>query len=341
MIEISRHIESLLLEHECVIVPDFGGFVTHHVPARFVEEEQLFLPPSRSVGFNAQLRMNDGVLVQSIMLAEDASFPEAVRIVAEMVATIKRELEEKGQYLFAGIGTLTYSLDGHYHFSPNEAGILTPQLYALDSFALPKLLLDVKPAASVVAAVEQQEGKAAPRRYTFSVRREWFNYGVAAAVAVVAYFAWATPVPERLTASNEKAAAFTQELFRPTPHELLSATPTSVAPAEAVVNTTPAAAPAAPSPSQAKETKQAVKAPVVEPQESYTLVLASAITAPNAAVYVEKLQEAGYKDARVWKHRKMVRVVYGNYATAAAAQQALRELREQPEFEQAWTMQLP
>lgn len=42
MIELSRHIESLMLKHDCVIVPGLGGFVTQYVPARRVDDEQLF-----------------------------------------------------------------------------------------------------------------------------------------------------------------------------------------------------------------------------------------------------------------------------------------------------------
>lgn len=42
MIELSRHIESLMLKHDCVIVPGLGGFITQYVPARRVEGEQLF-----------------------------------------------------------------------------------------------------------------------------------------------------------------------------------------------------------------------------------------------------------------------------------------------------------
>ena len=49
MIELSRHIESLMLKHDCVIVPGLGGFVTQYVPARRVEGEQLFLPPCHQI----------------------------------------------------------------------------------------------------------------------------------------------------------------------------------------------------------------------------------------------------------------------------------------------------
>ena len=79
MFELTKHIESLLLKNDCVIVPHLGGFVTHYMPARWVKEENLFLPPYRSVAFNAQLTVNDGLLVQSYMQANDSSYPDTLK----------------------------------------------------------------------------------------------------------------------------------------------------------------------------------------------------------------------------------------------------------------------
>ena len=80
MIELAQHIEALLLENDCVIVPGFGGFVAHYAPATHVKEENLFLPPTRTIGFNPQLKLNDGVLVQSYMSAYDTSFADATPV---------------------------------------------------------------------------------------------------------------------------------------------------------------------------------------------------------------------------------------------------------------------
>ena len=66
MIELAQHIETLLLENDCVIVPGFGGFVAHYSPATRVKEENIFLPPTRIIGFNPQLKLNDGVLCNLI-----------------------------------------------------------------------------------------------------------------------------------------------------------------------------------------------------------------------------------------------------------------------------------
>ena len=54
MIELAQHIETLLLENDCVIVPGFGGFVAHYSPATRVKEENIFLPPTRTIGFNPE-----------------------------------------------------------------------------------------------------------------------------------------------------------------------------------------------------------------------------------------------------------------------------------------------
>ena len=42
MIELAQHIEVLLLENDCVIVPGLGGFVAHYTPAMRVAEENTF-----------------------------------------------------------------------------------------------------------------------------------------------------------------------------------------------------------------------------------------------------------------------------------------------------------
>ena len=49
MIELAQHIEALLLENDCVIVPNFGGFVAHYAPATYVKEENLLPVSSVSI----------------------------------------------------------------------------------------------------------------------------------------------------------------------------------------------------------------------------------------------------------------------------------------------------
>ena len=51
MIELAQHIETLLLENDCVIVPGFGGFVRIIRPQPVVKERKIYfyLLPVQSV----------------------------------------------------------------------------------------------------------------------------------------------------------------------------------------------------------------------------------------------------------------------------------------------------
>ena len=77
MIELAKHIEVLLLENDCVIVPGLGGFIAHYCSSKYNKETHEFCPPVRSIGFNPKLVMNDGLLVQSYMQAYNTDFPDA------------------------------------------------------------------------------------------------------------------------------------------------------------------------------------------------------------------------------------------------------------------------
>ena len=54
MIELARHIEILLLENDCVIVPELGGFIAHYQPANYAESDNIKFTPMRTIGFNPQ-----------------------------------------------------------------------------------------------------------------------------------------------------------------------------------------------------------------------------------------------------------------------------------------------
>ena len=139
MIELAQHIETLLLENDCVIVPGFGGFVAHYAPATHIKEENLFLPPTRTIGFNPQLKLNDGVLVQSYMSAYDTSFSDATRIVEKEIKQFIELLHKEGKAQLENIGEIHYNIYGNYEFVPYDYKITTPSLYGLDSFEISEL----------------------------------------------------------------------------------------------------------------------------------------------------------------------------------------------------------
>ena len=145
MIELAQHIEILLLENDCVIVPGLGGFVAHYTPAMRVAEENVFLPPTRIIGFNPQLKMNDGLLVQSYMAVYDTDFSDATRIVEKKKWRIYSLLSmKKVRWICPTLANcVTHSCT--YDFAPYDHKITTPYLYGLDSFEMQELAELKKP----------------------------------------------------------------------------------------------------------------------------------------------------------------------------------------------------
>ena len=231
VIEISRHIEILLLSNDCVIVPGLGGFMAHHIDSRYEEDENIFLPPLRTLGFNPQLKINDSLLAQSYVEAYDISYPEALRRIEDEVNEMTQHINNKGSYELIGIGTLSKNSDGNYIFAPCEAGILTPSLYALSTFEFPQLAIQPKTthvaptvietpvakpvsvakAAPVAAKAAPEEKKSEPEETerpkliqfedsqdddtdALIIKLSWIRNAVAVAAAVIMFILITTPI---------------------------------------------------------------------------------------------------------------------------------------------------
>ena len=139
MIELAKHIEFLLLENDCVILPGFGGFVAHYTEATYEAKNQLFMPPMRTIGFNPLLRLNDGLLTQSVMEVYGTNYGDALKMVTRWVNQLKKQLYEEGSVELSNVGQLRMSIRGTMDFVPFNSRLTTSWLYGLGSFELPEL----------------------------------------------------------------------------------------------------------------------------------------------------------------------------------------------------------
>ena len=201
MIELAQHIEVLLLENDCVIVPGFGGFVAHYAPATHVKEESLFLPPTRTIGFNPQLKLNDGVLVQSYMAVYDTSFADASRIVEKEVNEFISLLHEEGKAHLENIGEIHYNIYGNYEFIPYDYKLTTPSLYGLDSFEMHELAALPQKERVLIPLNPEKEKKT----YEISINRTFLRNAAAMIAAIVLFFAFSTPVENTYVQKNNYA----------------------------------------------------------------------------------------------------------------------------------------
>ena len=366
VIEIERHIEILLLDNDCVIIPGFGGFVTHYINASYNEEDYTFQPPQRTLGFNPQLQINDSLLVQSYVNAYDISYPEALRRIESEVNELREILRSKGEYMLENIGTLAVNNEGSYIFTPIEAGVLSPELYGLEGTTMMRLkdkhydtvastqsinstqpIANTQPSAnSNNASDETSSSDNAPALLDFTdqsdgdraieIKLSWIRNAVAVAAAVIVFFLTATPI------ANSNLDTRDMSQLRSSIATLSMPKDSSVAPAIVAQKDTATIDNAA-AVDSVKQAEAAVQDSIATPQPvapTYCLVLASQVKKSNAEYFVDQLHQKGYTDARVYEHNNIVRVVYGSYATEGEAYQQLNRLNGTKEFAEAWVYKI-
>ncbi len=361
VIEIERHIEILLLDNDCVIVPGLGGFTAHHVEARFDESDDVFLPPLRTLGFNQQLKINDSLLVQSYIEAYDISYPEALRRIEGEVEELRQRLANDGYYEMTDIGVLEMNEDGNIIFTPCEAGILTPELYGLSSFEMQPLMAEesttsasstqvqkpnVEPApitTTVFDQVGQKEETSAndagqdtdtdeDAEKTICIKVSWLrNAGIAAAAALLLFFV-IFPIShsglKNVNIGDFNGTSFFSKLM-PKDSQMNNINISEIK--------------ASAKDSSRQSVKDSVKDSIkgIEPKvksDTFCIVLASCIPQKNAERYVEQLHKKGFDKAYAMVNNKMVRVIYGNYTSETDAYNDLQKIRSKDEFEQAWIL---
>ena len=220
MIELAKHIEVLLLENDCVIVPGLGGFIAHNRQAEFKESNGLFCAPMRTIGFNPQLVMNDGLLVQTYMQAYNTDFPDATRKIEETVSTLKEQLYKTGEANLPNVGTLYYTMNGTYVFEPASEVFFTPYLYGLGNFALTPLKALKRPEETVTIhpfITPRQESAepmvAASYKSHGRTFRRLARHTVGLAAAILLFFLLSIPVENTYMDDASYASLSAESMF--------------------------------------------------------------------------------------------------------------------------------
>ena len=359
MIELAQHIETLLLENDCVIVPGFGGFVAHYSPATRVKEENIFLPPTRTIGFNPQLKLNDGVLVQSYMSAYDTSFADASRIVEKEVNEFIGLLHEEGKAHLDNIGEIHYNIYGIYEFVPYDYKITTPSLYGLDSFEIHELSALQQKEKVLVPTYQEKEKKT----FEISINRAYLRNAAAMIAAIVLFFAFSTPVENTDVQKNNYAQLLPSELFEQIEKQSVAVTPVyvkndaaqqakklsassaSTKTSSAKKHTTDKAKTSKPiAVREVKVVKQetATPAPAVKSQESanhpFHIIVAGGISLKDAEVIANQLKSKGFADAKALNTDGKVRVSISSFNNRDEATKQLLELRKNETYKNAWLL---
>ena len=132
---LSDHIRTLLRDHDCVIIPDFGGLIADYAPARIHPVRHTLAPPAKRVAFNQSLTRNDGLLVDALSARLNLSTAQARQLVREAVVRMQEELDANQRTELSGIGTFRRSAGRGLEFEYSGTDNLLSA-----SFGLPELV---------------------------------------------------------------------------------------------------------------------------------------------------------------------------------------------------------
>lgn len=176
---LATYIKDLLYRYDCVIVPDFGGFITNRISAQIDEQTHTFHPPSKQLGFNHHLTHNDGLLANYVASAENISFEKANQKIVEIVSNWNHQIKFETLVLDQ-VGSLHLNQDNQIVFDPN-----TDINYLMSSFGLASVSSNSieRPVEKVIPLVPAtQERKGVPA---------FIKYAAAAAIALtLGYGSW-------------------------------------------------------------------------------------------------------------------------------------------------------
>lgn len=343
MLRIITHIEHLLLTHDCVILPRFGGFVLQTIPATCLEEERLFRPMRKEIMFNVTLQHTDGLLSASYMRMYGVDYRKAQLMLEEDIEMLLSSLQEDKRVAFGQIGTFSLGEEGQIIFEPGDSGVFHADSYGLKSFHFPVLPLLTEEREEVALLT----GKKKKDVYYIPISRKLIQVAAVSAAAVALFFLVSTPVKEvnqsTYTASFvpteminyrfEEPVIQPEEIHATQPKgEVAEVIPVEVAPAvEASKKVAVAPAPTVKKETPALKPKQAAVA-----KKMYHIVIASFPTEAQADEYLGNLDRAQCQNASKVVRDGKYRIYADRFDNRADAENYMASLRQNEKYKDAW-----
>lgn len=178
MFSIIEHIEYLITRHDCVVVPGWGAFIANYDASSYDAECGVMSRPRRSIGFNASVSHNDGLLAHSIVRREGIDYNEAMKFIADSVTTFRQQLAMDCEVSIGRLGYFRRNSGRFIEFVPFYHANGTDQFFGLDDMEIK----DVATLEREVAVPDESVAAIVPAARNLFIRKA---SRIAASVAVL------------------------------------------------------------------------------------------------------------------------------------------------------------
>lgn len=316
MLDLKKHINDLLYNYDCVIVPGLGGFVANKKNATLNEKTGIFSPPRREIGFNKSLSHNDGLLISHMASAHGISFEECSTKLAQHIRVLKEELKQGAIVAMGAAGELKNDALGNTLFIPNITESFSTDSFGLSTFHF-NTLNEIK---------KQNETTRRWVRHTLqsrSVRQ------VAASVTLIVGMLFVSP-----EFGNQTQQSTFTDMFAKTEYHVAPAIENSEATAANVVAEMGEATENTLAEVQASETAKVS----IESQKAYFIIGASFKDEHQAKTHLNKLTRKGMEGAEIIEANNRYRVALQGFSDKQIAIEALENYRKKNGLNSAWLL---
>lgn len=340
---LSQHISRLLFEHECVIVPGFGAFLTRYYPAEVNPATHMLRPPSRRIYFNPRLTENDGLLAKSISLIDRRPYKEAITLIGDEVKCWKDILDSREKVQLKGIGRLFIDEMGKLQFSPTLENNYQRSSYGLSIFRSPAIEREARIRTAIQKSIETKKIEPTPAPIEAvsgkkSTRIPWaavLGPVIFAGILGAAYLGIKNEPLQEVSGLTWLEWTHSKSVYNIS-GEVIAEDSSSE------IKTEDAASPAATaiSTKDISGNERLEESPLQEeiPMTQlypFHIVVGSFKDMENAENYVQQLRARGFDAYTAEGDNRFMRVAVGNFATRAQAENALRGVRRSINS-QAW-----
>jgi hypothetical protein len=133
MIPFEEVICQLILRHNCVVLPNFGGFVSKTISAQIDFEKGILQAPYKQLLFNRNLINDDGLVLAEYARLNGLYYQEGVSQLTDFTGKLNADLAQGKQVSIPKLGVFTKDVDGIVRFEQDRHFNLLLSSYGLSN----------------------------------------------------------------------------------------------------------------------------------------------------------------------------------------------------------------
>ena len=200
--QITNLIAELLFKHDCVIIPNFGGFVARNYNSSFSKGSNLLFPQTKHILFNKNLIHNDGLLISSVMQKINATSSDATKLVEDYKDYIKSLLSVKKRFELNNIGLLYIDNENNLRFEPKSDVNFLLESFGFEPVIANELLIEPEKPLIIKPFEDRRiSTESIPSRKKSYAKMATLAIGLPLALAFILFSAYSEPMKPLLQSS--------------------------------------------------------------------------------------------------------------------------------------------